>query len=197
MKGTENKAMGKEHVHNGERWLKPLRIIGWSLVGIILLLPAIGMQFSDEVDWSAGDLIFAAVILVGTGLTVELTVRRSSNNAYRAGVVVALAAAFLMTWSNAAVGFVGSGPNPANILYFILPLIVIVGCSAAGFQPKGMAVTMVAAAIIQALITAFAFASDLVEGAERFAMFALNGFFIALWIASAALFRKAAKPDEA
>ena len=44
-------------------------------LALLLLLPAIALLFTDEVQWTAGDFLFAAVLLGGTGLLVELVVR--------------------------------------------------------------------------------------------------------------------------
>jgi hypothetical protein len=191
--GTKNEQGTCIDMHRDEPWLRRLRVIGWSLVAVLLLLPAIGMQFSDEVDWSAGDFFFAAVLLGGTGLLVELVVRRSRDNAYRAGAVLALLTTLMLAWSNAAVGFVGSGANAANILYVALIGVVAAASFAAGFKAPGMMKAMIAAAIGQGLITVLAFAQDMVDDEERMVIVYISAFFIALWSAAAALFRKAAQ----
>lgn len=117
-----------------ERWIGRLRVIGWTVVAILLLLPAIAMPLTDEVDWSAGDFMAAGVLLIGTGLLAELVVRRTRDNAYRAVAAIALFATLLLAWSNAAVGFVGSGGNTANILYVALLAVVLAGGFVAGVR---------------------------------------------------------------
>lgn len=195
MQNTKRSA--PEHVTNEGPWIGRLRVVGWSLVAVLLLLPAIAMLFTDEVDWSGGDFLFAAVLLGGTGLLVELVVRRRGDNAFRAGAVVALLAVFLLGWSNAAVGFVGSGANTANILYMaLIGLSFVLGC-VVRFRAKGMVGVMIAVAIAQALITTVAFMQGLVGAEETFAVLVLNGFFIVLWVAAALLFSKAAQRDQA
>lgn len=184
-------------MHRDEPWINRLRVIGWTLVALLLLLPAVAMVFADQVDWSVGDFLFATVLLGGTGLLVELVVRRNHDNAYRAAAAIALFTLLLLAWSNAAVGFVGAGANAANILYVALIGIVAASSFAAGFQAPGMAKAMIAAAIGQGLIAAMAFALDLVQDDERTAVIGISLFFIALWSAAAALFRKAAKHTEA
>jgi uncharacterized membrane protein len=176
--------------NNDDKVIGRLRILGWSLVAILLLLPAIAMQFTDEVNWTASDFLFAAVLLIGTGMVCELIVRRSKNNAYRMAAVLALAAAFLLTWSNAAVGFIGSGGNLPNVLYFIMPLIGFIAGIAVRFKPKGMATTMAALAIFQGLVTILAFATGLVRTEETFTILGINAFFITLWTGAAMLFRQ-------
>src|SRR5688572_13882947 len=95
----------------GSRW----RPAGWAVAALILLLPLIAMQFTDEVDWSMFDFAFAAVLLGGLGLGLELAVRKTDNAAYRLAAAVALAAAFLLVWVNGAVGIIGSEQDDANL----------------------------------------------------------------------------------
>ena len=176
----------------GKGWQR-LRLVGWSLAAVILLLPAIAMLYTNEVNWAPGDFVAAAVILGGTGLLFELAIRRSRDNAYRWGVLVALATALLITWINAAVGIVGSGANPANVLYFLLPLIAFAGCWMAGFRAKGMSIALFATAAAQALVTLFAIQFNWSGGEERALMImVINVVFIVLWSGSALLFRRAA-----
>jgi hypothetical protein len=160
---------------NGDQWVKYLR-----------------MQFTAEVDWTATDFIFAAIILGGTGLVFEITVRRIRNNAYRAGMMIALLAGFLLTWSNAAVGFIGSGANIANVLYFAVLAICVSGCFVAGFQAKGMSMAMVATATAQGLVTLLATVSGMADEDGVIRILMINAVFIGLWLFSAMLFRKAA-----
>ena len=181
--------------NNDDKAIGRLRILGWSLVAILLLLPAIAMQFTDDVDWTPGDFLAAAIMLIGSGIICELIVRRSRNNTYRFGAVLALGAAFLLTWSNAAVGFIGSGANAANVLYFLMPLIGFLAGIAVRFKAQGMYTTMVSLAIMQGLITVLAFAIGLVQDDETFAILGINAFFIVLWAGSAMLFRQAAESE--
>jgi hypothetical protein len=51
----------------------------------VLLLPLVAMQFTEEVNWSLFDFVFGAALLGGTGLLLELAVRKPSRIAYRAG----------------------------------------------------------------------------------------------------------------
>lgn len=178
-----------------ERLLARLRVIGWSMVALLLVLPAVAMRFSDEVHWTASDFLFAGLLLVGTGVLVELLVRQSRDAAYRAGAALALAATLLLVWSNAAVGFVGAGANPANILYVALIGIVAASSFAVGLKAQGMVKVMLVTALAQGLITLMAFATDLVGGEERSVIIVVNAVFIGLWSAAALLFKKAAQRE--
>jgi hypothetical protein len=58
----------------------------------ILLVPLVAMQLTDEVDWGVADFVFAAGLLVGSGLLLELAMRKPRVLAYRvaaAGIGVA------------------------------------------------------------------------------------------------------------
>ena len=47
------------------------RLIGIVLtVALLLLIPFIAMQFTNEVKWSLPDFVAAGVLLLGTGLLV-------------------------------------------------------------------------------------------------------------------------------
>lgn len=83
--------------------------------GLVLLLPLLAMQFTDEVAWGPADFAAAGVLLGGTGLTGMLVVSRARDLVYRAAVAVALAAALLLVWTNLAVGIVGEPGEPASV----------------------------------------------------------------------------------
>jgi len=53
-------------------FFNPIRTAGWSAVGLILLTPLAAMQFTSAVAWDAQDFLFAAVLLIGAGLLLEL-----------------------------------------------------------------------------------------------------------------------------
>ncbi len=54
----------------GKGW----RIAGWSIAGLVLLLPAL-----TNAPWTAFDFVFAGVLIGFVGLAFELTVRRSRD----------------------------------------------------------------------------------------------------------------------
>ncbi|MGB3868094.1 MAG: hypothetical protein WA937_01385 [Flavobacteriales bacterium] len=194
MTNTKNESPMKT-MDRERKLLARLRPLAWSLVAILLMLPAIAMQFTTEVAWTASDFLFAAVILVGSGLALEITVRTRNNAEFRIAMAVAVAAAFLLTWMNAAVGFVGSGANWANILYFLLPPTALLASFLARFSAKGMAGITVGLAIAQVAVTLFAFASGLVRPEERSAILAVNIFLVELWVVAAVLFQRAHSPQ--
>ena len=180
--------------NDGRRGVSRWRIAAWTAAGLILLLPLIAMQFSDEVAWDVTDFIVFGALLGGVGVTFELAVRMTGDIAYRAAVGVALAGTFLLVWVNGAVGLIGSEGNDANLMYFGVLAVGIVGAIIARFQPHGMARALFATALAQALVAMIALIAGWGSpGSGAFEIVALNGFFVALFVGSALLFREAAR----
>ncbi len=171
-----------------------VRVWAWSAAALVLLLPLVAMQFTDEVNWTLSDFIFAGALMLGVGIPMELAVRRRADRAYRAAVGVALAAAFLLVWLNAAVGIIGSEDNPANWLFGGVLAIAILGAIFARGRPSGMARVLVATALAQASVALIAVVAGLgLPYSGALELIALNGIFVALWLTSAWLFQKAAR----
>lgn len=85
------------------------RLIGIVLAVVLLLfIPLIAMQFTDEVSWSGLDFVVAAILLLGTGLMCELVIRKVNKTKYRIAICVVLVAAFLLIWAELAVGILGT-----------------------------------------------------------------------------------------
>ena len=161
----------------------------------ILVVPLVAKLFTDEVNWSLFDFIVMGILLFGTGLTYVLILRISDSIAYRTAVGVALAAAFLLFWVNGAVGIIGVARNDANLMYGGVLAVGIIGAIIARFQPHGMARALFATALAQALVAVIALIARLGSTAPIWPwdVLILTGFFAALWVGSALLFRKAAR----
>ncbi|THK36406.1 hypothetical protein EHS39_19785 [Ensifer sp. MPMI2T] len=174
----------------GSRW----RIAARTIAALVLLLPLVAMQFTDEVNWTETDFGFAGALIVGTAVTFDLAARMANNKAYRAAVGVALAAAFLLIWINAAVGIIGSEDNPANMMYGAVLAVGIIGAVIARFEPNGMARAMFASALVQALVAMIAVIAGMgYPASPPLEILGVNALFVALWLISAWLFRKAAR----
>lgn len=116
-----------------------------------------------------------------------------TRHAYRTAVGVAVATALLLVWVNLAVGVIGSEDNPANLMYFGVLAAGVGGAVAARFRPQEMARALVAVAIAQALVPAIALAvgrPEITPGV--LGVLGGNALFVALWVGSAVLFRRAA-----
>lgn len=82
------------------RW----RLALWALLGVLLLLPAIAMLFTDEVRWTGADFIAAAAIFAVVGCAIELIVRLIDQAVLRIALVCGVILAALAIWADGAVG---------------------------------------------------------------------------------------------
>ena len=168
----------------------PWRIAAWGTAALLLLLPLVAMQFTQEVAWTGSDFIFATVMIGGVGLLFEMTVRMARDNAYRSAVGFALAAAFMIVWATGAVGMIGDEDNVFNLLFFGVIALALIGAVAARFRAPGMALAMAVASAAHAAVSVAGMSTDVRGG-----VFSL--VFAGLWLVSAALFRKAAREQAA
>jgi hypothetical protein len=166
---------------------RALRIAGWSLAAGLLALPAVAMQFTDEVDWSAGDFLFAAIVFAIVGGLLELAARASASLAYRVGAAMAVATGFLTIWITLAVGVVGTEDNPQNILYFGIVGMGICVAGAALGDPRALARGMRVTAAFQGLVCLI----HVIDGVYPGVM--IDGFFTMTWLTAGALFARAAR----
>ena len=85
----------------------------------------------------------------------------TGNTTYRFAVGVALAAALLLVWLSLGVGIIGRDGDPANIMYFGVLAVGIVGALIARFRPEGMARALFATALAQMSVAAIALIAGL------------------------------------
>lgn len=176
-----------EQAKTGGMWRNPWRVIGWGSIAALMLAPAVAMRLTDEVNWTGGDFLFAALMFGSVGLAAELTVRANPAWTYRAGVGIALAASFLTIWINLAVGIVGNEDNPVNALFFLVPFTAIICAAIAGFRARGMARAAALAASVQCFMMLVVWAAD-----QGIAL-GVTIFFGTLWCVAAGLFHQAAR----
>src|SRR5688500_10880093 len=123
----------------------------------------------------------------------------STRNSYRWAVGVGLTAALMLIWLSLGVGIIGQDGDRANLMYFGVLAIGAVGALITRFKPRGMARALFAMAIAQAAVAVFAVAAGLgLPWSGPAEILLLNAFFIALFVASGWLFRRAgAEPHSA
>jgi O-antigen/teichoic acid export membrane protein len=119
---------------------------------------------------------------------------RTNSTVYRSAIGVALAAAFILVWLSLGVGIIGKDGDPANLMYFGVLAVGIIGAIIARLQPHGMARALFATALAQALVAAIALIAGLgLPWSGPAEILVLNGFFIALFVGSAWLFWRTAR----
>lgn len=166
----------------GQGW----RIAGWGAAVALLAVPFVAMRFTDEVNWTAGDFVFAGVLFGTVGLAIELAVRRSTDWAYRGGVAFAAFAGLLIIWANGAVGMIGNEDNGYNLLFGLPILVALLGSITARFRARGMSLAMLAAAAVHIAVALGGLSQD-----SRGVVFSL--LLSSFWIAAAAFFRGATR----
>ncbi len=82
----------------------------WIVLTVALLLmgPLVAMQFTNEVKWDILDFMAAGILLLGTGLTLELVIRKIKTNKYRILVCIGIFVALFLVWAELAVGIFGT-----------------------------------------------------------------------------------------
>lgn len=104
-----------------------------------------------------------------------------------------LGTAMLLIWVIGAVGLIGVEGDPFDLLYGGVIGVAAVGALVARFRPAGMELALYWAAVAQCLVVVVA----LILGKQHHPVSSTpeivlsNGFFVALWVASARLFRRA------
>ena len=106
--------------------------------------------------------------------------------------IVALAAAFIPVWVSLGVGIFGPPDRLEALMVFGVLAVGGFGAIIARFQPQGMARALFATALAQALVGVIALIAGSVSPAYWPREIILNGFFVALFVGSALLFRNAA-----
>jgi hypothetical protein len=94
-----------KEVKMGETAYRPALRVGL-VTACILLLPLVAMQITDEVDWGLADFVLAGALLVGTGLLLELAVRKPGSVAYRVAATAIGVAAIVLGEADDAPGLV-------------------------------------------------------------------------------------------
>jgi hypothetical protein len=140
------------------------------------------------------------------GKTMAGNMENSGGTAYQVATGIAVAAALVLFWMNAAVGIIGDGP--VNLMYLGVLIVGFVGAFIARLQPRGMALALFATAVAQMLVPVIALViwkagwQDLLIDPNSpnppfdpgiAPVFGLNAVFAMLWVVSAWMFRKAAR----
>ena len=74
----------------------------------LLLIPLIGMMFTDEINWSLSDFIVMGFLLILLGLGIHLVSTRTKNLKFRILYILIVCLVFLLIWAELAVGIFGT-----------------------------------------------------------------------------------------
>jgi uncharacterized membrane protein len=82
--------------------------ITFGIIAFLLLIPALAMQFTKEVDWNIFDFVVMGVLLSITGLAIEVITRKVTSTKWRLIITGLIILALLLTWAELAVGLFGT-----------------------------------------------------------------------------------------
>lgn len=158
---------------------------------LILSIPLIAMQFTQEVDWGVGDFIVMGILIFSMAVAYVLLARYAPNFIHRAAIGSAAGTTFLMIWANLAVGLIGAGSHAGNLMYIGVVAVVIIGTYFSRFTAKGMELTMFCAALSILLIAVIALLANMQSypGSSIAEIISVNAFFALLYCISGLLFR--------
>jgi len=74
----------------------------------ILLIPLIGMMFTDEINWTLSDFIIMGFLLLIFGMGIHLISTRTKNLKFRILYIFIVSVLFLLIWAELAVGIFGT-----------------------------------------------------------------------------------------
>ena len=85
------------------------RLIGILLtVALLMAIPFIAMQFTDEVNWTLFDFIAAGILLLSAGLMCDFVIRKVNKTTHRIAICAAILALLFLMWAELAVGIFGT-----------------------------------------------------------------------------------------
>lgn len=151
-------------------------------------------------EGSPADLMALAVVAtIVVGAIVYVAVNRDGRT-YRWAVALALAGNLILFWMIGAVALLGPelGRNTADLIYFGVPAVGVVGAIIAGFRPRGMARAMLAMGLAVLVLPVLLVAGLTPLSPNRagdlfpYGLLLVHSPFAALFVGSGWLFHKAA-----
>jgi hypothetical protein len=117
---------------------------------------------------------------------------KTADSTYRLALGLAFATALLLLFGIGALGIIGEGGRPDRV-YLAVLAVLAVGSVAARLRPRGMAMTLAAAALAQIVMTLVAMFTETaaVKAASIFDIIGINAMYAILFGVSAWLFRRA------
>jgi len=168
------------------------------ITALILVIPLLGNRFVQGWNWPPKAFVFFGSVIFGIGLTYQLITKRVDTIAYRSALGLALVTGFVLFFGNFVQAADDVYPVPAAMMYLIVPVLGIIGAAIARFRSRGMARALFVTAFAQAVVFAIALSRNLPVTswtAPVWRGFGGNALFLVLFVASAALFRTAAREE--
>ncbi len=78
------------------------------MVGLLLIIPLIAMQLTDEVEWSLFDFIIMGTLLSITGMMGEIIFKKVKKYEHRVILYLVVIIIFFLIWAELSVGIFGT-----------------------------------------------------------------------------------------
>lgn len=153
----------------------------------VWMIPAVAAQFVADWHWGVGGFAMAYLVFFTAGMAFALIARRMGAWTYKAGVGLAVFAGLGLAWSNMV--HVAGTENPANLWYYSVLLVGLIGAAVARLRAWGLAWTLFAMAAVMAVISVLLPSGAPPEMARRMAIG--HAGLVGLFAASGLLFRRA------
>lgn len=176
----------QENITRMEQMQKTVARVALVALGL-LMVPLVASQIVEGWNWGPGAFVFTYVLFFATGMAYALISRRMNAWAYKAGVGVALVSGFGLGWSNMV--HVSDSDNPANLWYFSVLLVGVVGAFLARLKAKGLAWTLFTMAATMALLSVIVPSGAPPDMAQRMGIGHVG--LVVLFTAAGLLFRRA------
>lgn len=172
---------------------KAVRASGIMLAGTLLWQLTRIESMAAWIDYIALGML--ASILIAAAVAFFLTKGRHAM--YRMAILASLGVAFFMNWAIPAVGILGVEGDPADLMYFALQTVVILGAVFVRFRPKGMVGVMAVAvaAHVAVIIAAVLMGLHLRAVTPIDEIIAVNIMFMVMWTGAGILYYSAIDPN--
>jgi len=74
------------------------------IVGLLLLIPIIAMQLTDELNWSFFDFIIMGAMLSIASIVMEIVIKKVKYHKYRNIFITIIVMIFILIWAELGVG---------------------------------------------------------------------------------------------
>jgi len=173
------------------------RLTIWAAILALILIISLAIQFqpfADEVQRNEA-VAYCLILLVMGGFFELWQWLKTCTRAYRIAFSVGLVGILFLGWVSGAVGIIGSENNPANLMYWAVPTVLLIGSIISRFKPREMAYSLFMTALVQMLVPVVALfiwpAQTSWGEAGVIGVFVVNSIFATLFVASALFFRRA------
>ncbi len=75
---------------------------------LLLLVPLVAMQFSEQVNWGVADFLIAGIMIFTLGVSILYIKTKVINTGQRVLLLLLVVVLFLLLWAELAVGIFGS-----------------------------------------------------------------------------------------